>query len=455
MKFSGLTPFQLGLLSVMGIGACSLFTPYPKELAETLLNREDKQCSDKKAPATLDTQAIPIQTAEAPKVWSPTASFKMAEIKLPPFPPVLPNRIEIGRFEHVNSMARGINISNHVNFTQGGTASADRKKREAYELNISLNLFSPKAATGEDLLAANPELKKVLPAYDALMQNAAISTWFNAVYQHKHNHIRKHTANLGRLLDRHNYYDTDTILEITAPDTARKALWVQADMDVVSDGSDGDRLTDMPEQIKQGVTYQYSTSYFWRKKTKNPNPLLPVWEEKLKQHEAKNDKAAIESTKKVIADMKLFSYLLAEYDPFIVIPLTFKNGNTENNKAFRPEPGDYAVIIVDNRVFPAIVGDYGPKFKTGEASLRLCKAVNEKASVYSRAVSDLGATYMIFPGTKEETKGPIDYARLNSRCRELLNEMGGIGPDAQFVEMADLLPQPKPEEPATPTEPKQ
>lgn len=450
MKLLGLTPFQLGLLTILGIGVSSLFTPYPEKLARVMLNRETPQTpKEKEKTAPAKPQPIPIQQAEEPATWSPTASFKMADINLPPFPPVLPERIEIGRFEHVSSMARGINISNNVNFTQGGTATEDRKKREAYQLDISLNLFSPKAATGENLLAANPELKKVLPAYDVLMQNAHVSTWFNAIYQHKQNRVRKNTATLSRLLDRHNYYDTDTVLEITAPDTARKALWVQADMDVVSDGSDGDRLADMPEQIKQGVTYQYSTSYFWKKKTNKPNPLLPAWEAKLKRHEAEKDKKSIESTKKVIADLKLFSYLLAEYDPFIVIPLTFKNGNTDNNKAYRPEPGDYAVVIVDNRVFPAIVGDYGPKFKTGEASLRLCKAVNNKASIHSRAVSDLGVSYIIFPGTKEPTKGPIDYARLNTRCRELLNEMGGIGQEAQFIEMEDLLPQPKPEQKTT------
>ena len=51
-----------------------------------------------------------------------------------------------------------------------------------------------------------------------------------------------------------------------------------------------------------------------------------------------------------------------------------------------------------------------------------------------------------FPGTKEPENGPIDYDRLNARCRELLAELGGLGTEAEFVEMKDLLPQPKPEE---------
>lgn len=432
MKYLHITPFKIGLLVVLGLGAGSLYTGYPQQLISSFRTPKVKI-------KYVEVQPQPATQVATPTPWSPTSSFNMADINLPPFPPVLPERIETGKFEHINSMGKGINLSSCVNFEPGSTASVDRKKTEAYQVNVSLNLLSPQAAQRNELLVANPQLPNVLSAFDTLMQHSNVSPWFNAIYLHKQTRVRQNTSSLSRILDRHNYYDTDTVLEITAPETARKALWLQADMDVVSDGSDGDRLAEMPEQIKQGVTYQYSTSYFWRKKTKNPNPLLPVWEEKLKQHEAKNDKAAIESTKKVIADMKLFSYLLAEYDPFIVIPLTFKNGDTEGNNAFRPEPGDYAVVIVGNRVFPAIVGDYGPKFKTGEASLRLCKAVNEKASVYSRAVSDLGATYLIFPGTREETKGPIDYDRLNSRCRELLNEMGGISAEAEFIEMKDLL----------------
>ena len=151
----------------------------------------------------------------------------------------------------------------------------------------------------------------------------------------------------------------------------------------------------------------------------------------------KDNKAAIEHAQLVIADLKRYSFLLAQYDPFIVVPLTVKSGK---DTGYRPQAGDYAAVIVGNRVFPAIVGDFGPRFKTGEASLRLCKEVNPKSSVYARAVSDLGVSYIIFPGSAEEEKGPIDYNRLNSRISELLNEMGGLGAEAQFVELQDTVP---------------
>ena len=71
--------------------------------------------------------------------------------------------------------------------------------------------------------------------------------------------------------------------------------------------------------------------------------------------------------------------------------------------------------------------------------------MNPKANVYARPVSNLGVSYIIFPGTKEPENGPINYERLNSRVRELLQEIGGLGAEAEFVEMQDLLPQPKPE----------
>lgn len=448
-----LTWFKISLLGLIGAGVCSLYTPYPTQLA-----RELRLCVTKPAPKAAQETATEPETEQpaeqAPQTegatspghiavtpWKPGSAFAMPKIDLPPFPPALPERVEAGNYEHINNMARGINIRSNVHFRKGSTASQDRKKKDAFQVKVSLELYTPHAAEGDELLIANPELRKVLPAFDELMKNARVSKWYNALYLHKQNRVRKTAATLSRLLDRHNFYDTDTMLEIAAPTTARKALWIQADMDVVSDGSDGDRLPSMPKKIRDSEHYQPSTSYRWRKKTKTPNPLLSAWEERLQRYRKAKDKAGEERATRIIADLKLFSFLLAEYDPFIVVPLTVNEGN---NKEYRPVAGDYAIVIVGNKVYPAIVGDFGPRYKTGEASLRLCKTINNNASVNSRPVSDLSVSYIIFPGTKEEENGPIDYDRLNSRCRELLNELGGMGEGAQFVDMKDLLPQQQP-----------
>lgn len=447
------TWFKLGLLLVLGAGAASLYTPYPARLVRELrgparivikkvmVKPEEKPTPPPATPSATPDSQDEIQPAAAIPFtpWKPESSFAMPTIELPPFPPALPEHVEPGKFEHLNTISPGVNLRSNIHFNPGTTAAQDRGKREAYQVNISMDLYMPHAAQGDELLHANPQLPKVLAQFPKLMEKARVSQWYHALYLHKQNRVRKNAATISYLLDRHNFYDTDTILEIEAPDSGRKLLWIQADMDVVSDGSDGDRLPTMPESIRKSDHYQPSTSYRWKKRTERVNPLLPGWQERLTKlrKNPKDNKAAIEHAQLVIADLKRYSFLLAQYDPFIVVPLTVKSGK---DTGYRPQPGDYAAVIVGDRVFPAIVGDFGPRFKTGEASLRLCKEVNPKSDVYARAVSDLGVSYIIFPGSAEAEKGPIDYARLNTRIRELLNEMGGLGADAKFVEMHDEMP---------------
>ena len=442
-----MTWFKLGLLLVLGIGAGTLFTPYPAELVRALNppppepTPKPKKSEKKPKPKVEKQEPVEPSVAElvVPEPWSPEGAFSMPDVVLPPFPPALPERVEPGNYEHINELTRGLNNRSNVHFTPGTTASQDRGKKDAYQVRVSMHALLPQPAEGNDLLKANPELPKVLPAFEQLMQASKVSPWFHSLYLHKQNRVRKNTALLNQVLDRHNFYDTDTILNITAPDSKRNVLWIQADMDVVSDGSDGDRLPSMPEEIKKSDYYQPTTSYRWRKLGTTPNPLLEGWQERLKRYRKEGNKESEEHAKLVITDLQRYSFLLAEYDSFIVIPLTVKEGKDDT---YRPSPGDYAAVVVGKRVFPAIVGDFGPKFKTGEASLRLSKAVNPKAKVYARPVSDLGVSYIIFPGTKEPENGPINYERLNTRVRELLQELGGLGPEAEFVEMQDLLPPP-------------
>ena len=71
-------------------------------------------------------------------------------------------------------------------------------------------------------------------------------------------------------------------------------------------------------------------------------------------------------------------------------------------------------------------------------------------SPYSRPVSDLKVSYLIFPGSAEPEAGPPDYEKLTDRCRELLNEIGGMGKGFKLHQWEDLLapkppPAPKPE----------
>ncbi len=456
-RLSFLTWFKLGVLASLLLAAGSLFTPYPAELVRAVRGDSGEQVEKKRKPrkkrvkrpkpqpeaqptteAAAEAAAAPAELVAEP--WSPQERFAMPQIVLPPFPPALPEKVASGKFEHLNSLVNGINLKSTAEFHTGSTASQDRAKNEAYVVRVGLELFQPHAANGEELLHANPRLPQVLAHYNELMSVAAVSPWFHALYRHKQNRIRKNASQVEKLLDRHNFYDTDTLLEIASPTTGRKMLWLQADMDVVSDGSDGDRLPEMPEKIRKSDYYQPSTSYRWKKRGQTPNPLLSGWQERLTRlQKEKGSKDAIEHARRTIADLKTYSFLLAEYDPFVVAPLVFKEGQA---RGFSPSAGDYAVVIVGNRVFPAIVGDFGPNFKAGEASLRLCKLVNPKANVYARPVSDLGVSYLYFPGSKEPENGPIDYERLYTRCQELLNEFGGLGPEAEYQKIEDLLAPP-------------
>lgn len=444
-----------GVAAALALAAGSLWTPYPWEFARDVLGgpqvveRVVKVPVEKIVERIVEVPAPPKETEDAPgqQAWKPEQLIDPTPIQLPPFPPVLPEKLSTGTFEQFTALAQGLHLRSALNLKPGTTASRDRRERGAYTLHLSMELLLPHAADGKELLQANPELPRVLREYEALVGNARVSRWYNAMYLHKQNAVRRSLASLAQPLDRHNFFDVDTILEIAAPGTQRRVLWMQADMDVVSDGSDGDRLPTMPERILKSSHYQPTTSYRWRKKGDKPNPLLPGWEARLArlQKEKPRKQAEITNAQRVIFDLKRYSYLLAQYDPFIVIPLTLKEGRDDT---FRPAPGDYAVVIVGRKLYPAIVGDYGPRSKAGEASLRLGKAINPAADVYARPVSSLGASYIIFPHTAESPAGPIDYDRLNARCRELVDELGGLADGAEFVELKDLLAPPPP--PATP-----
>lgn len=459
-KIKLFTWFRLGLLGVLLLGAGALYTPYPAELVKALTTddsapkkkKKKKKVAKPASPAPAAPSVLPVAPPEPEEEievepWSPQEAFSMPAITLPPFPPALPERVEPGQYDHISKMTPGLNVLSSVQFEPGSTASQDRKALASYQVRVALNLRLPKAADGESLKLANPKLPELFAKYNEFMSKAKVSQWYQALYLHKQNRIRKEAATLARLLDRHNYYDTDTILEIEAPETGRKVLWVQADMDVVSDGSDGDRLPDMPAKVKNSDHYQPMTSYRWRKLGTNPNPLLPHWEERVTRlsKDKKANAAALQHAKNVVHDLKKYSFLLAEYDSFIVVPLTFKNGG---NESYRPQLGDYAAVVVGDRVFPAIVGDFGPRFKAGEGSLRLARLINPKATPFARPVSDLGVSYVIFPHSREPENGPINYERLNTRVQELLQEMGGLTPAAQFQQVEDpLAPKPQPAAP--------
>jgi hypothetical protein len=157
---------------------------------------------------------------------------------------------------------------------------------------------------------------------------------------------------------------------------------------------------------------------------------------------------SIEEISRVINELKTNSFLISDADPSIVVP-SFMLSNDDN--AFSPSIGDYAAVIYDGKIYPAIVGDAGPSSKMGEASGRICKEINPRTSGFNRAVSNIKVSYLIFPGTAE-TPGPPDLARWHQKCKELLDEMGGVATELHlWKDVVPPWPTPTPSPTATPS----
>src|SRR5438046_8600253 len=240
--------------------------------------------------------------------------------------------------------------------------------------------------------------------------------------------LRENLVRLDLLLSRHNFFDCQTVLQLQNPQSHRKALLLQADMDVDADGSDGDR---MPIGTGAPTNFKPFTSFKWAKKTPAPNPYLVGTEERLKRTEdefaarttapeRKRDlRNAITQLRAEVATLKKFSFLIGTTDPYIIIPGAFTHGHDA------AKTGDYALVVFGDAIYPAIVGDIGPNDKVGEASLRIARQINPLSTPYNRPVSDLKVTYLIFPGTAEKPFGPPNLDKLQMRCGALVKEIGG------------------------------
>lgn len=484
--FMGLSVFVIAL---------SFLTPYPRELIKTIKGEPQETTAKKDIPSPpapdeteTDSDATepdllkdreedddvlpppPDAVPPQPPVIAPEApttegadmnhftpfrlplQLSTPTMVMPPLPPIIPDGPSSDAIWDINELARGLNLKTEVNFKRSAdSATLLRNDKGNYRVSLRMDITLPEPLKSTaDFAKVNPHLPRIFPNFGDLTAKAKVSGFYHQLMARKQLEIRKDLVTLNKLLTRHNYYDCESILEITAPVTNRKALWIQADMDVVSDGTDGDRLPHMPAEIVNSSNYQPFTSYRWPKQTDKPNPVLVSWQKRLKDARARTataaQKSSIPTLERSITDLKNNSFLIAEYDPFIVIPLGIMNNSSS---AFSPSPGDYAVVICKNKLFPAIVGDAGPRYKIGEASLRLAKEINSLASPYRRPVSDLSVSYIVFPKSADPVKKAPDYAIWKSKCEELLNDLGGIGVGYQLHEWEDLLAPPEP--PTLPT----
>ncbi|QTN30936.1 glycoside hydrolase family 75 protein [Akkermansiaceae bacterium] len=459
----GIPWFGIGFVILVLAGVGLLFTSIPGKISRHLkeILRSAPQAADDAEQETLALQIEQrLRTEYDEKLKAELAALKPTKQPVKPSEPAPPAPVmPQGKVTDVRKLGIGIPFETEVVFSQGQTAVVERKLEDSFTASYQLKLRLPKAA--QDISEpgkGHPKLSEILPGLTKMLPDAKISPWYVTLYKNKSERIRRDANALNELLTKHNVFDCNTILHLRSAG-GRKVFFMQAEMDVVSDGSDGDRLATMPDSIVNSTHYQPFTSYGWPKRTKTPNPMVAGWEKRIENgtKELKDPATTadrkrwltdrIAMLRRGISDLKARSYLIAEYDPFIVIPV---NLLTDRSDPYAPKVGDYAVVIHAGKAYPCIVGDGGPTFKVGEASLRLAKEINDRASPYSRPVSDLSVSYVVFPGTREPKAGPPDYEAWRQKCHELLQEIGGLGNGYELHAWTDLLPKP-PEDGAPPT----
>lgn len=359
-----------------------------------------------------------------------------------PKPPVITGKLDTAR------LFSGITVHAAVDPTPGGAASDERADPQSYVLELKLHARVPTPnSTIEDLAKVSPELPRLLPGLGAMLTPESVSPFFKELYDTKLRNLRENLVRLDQLLSRHNFYDCQTVLQLRHPESKRRAVLLQADMDVDADGSDSDRL---PAGSGLSANFKPVTSYRWPKKSQIPNSYLGPAEERLKRYETelalkttaperkRELKSGIASVRDEIETLKKYSFLIGATDPYIVLPMGL--GKADGGKV-----GDYALVIFGDRIFPALVGDIGPSDKAGEASLRIAKEINATATAYNRPVSDLKVTYLIFPDTGEKPWGPPDLEKIQARCEALVKEIGGAGvPLHHWENIIPPLPSPTP-----------
>src|SRR5207248_10085076 len=106
-----------------------------------------------------------------------------------------------------------------------------------------------------------------LPGLASMLSRDPVSPLFAQLYDTKVRMLRENLGRLDLLLSRHNFFDCQTVLQLQHPQTHRKALLLQAEMDVDADGSDSDRL---PAGTGAPANFKSATSYRWEKKTDAP-----------------------------------------------------------------------------------------------------------------------------------------------------------------------------------------
>ena len=172
----------------------------------------------------------PIEISETPTP-APTATR----------PPVITGKLDTAK------LFNGITLHSTVETTPGADAATERTQPESYVLDLKLLARVPSPnKTIDELAKVSPQLPTLLPGLTSMLSAESVSPLFAQLYETKVRMLRENLGRLDLLLSRHNFFDCQTVLQLQHPETHRKALLLQAEMDVDADGSDSDRLTLVP-----------------------------------------------------------------------------------------------------------------------------------------------------------------------------------------------------------------
>jgi len=377
--------------------------------------------------AILGCALIALTGCPRPAPPEPQPTPTPIPVPTPTPPPYVPGkRLDTGKI--FNGMKYRVTLETEF----GTTATAERNDPDSYVAELVFKVRVPKPHKSlEEISKLNPRLPEILPALPEMIETAKISPVFDDLYRIKCSALQSGLHRLDTLLTRHNFFDCETLLELQHPKTKRRALFIQADMDVDTDGSDVDRVAEIEGASS---TFQPFTSYSWPKRTENVSPLIAPRETRIKELEEESKgnpsaarreqiKSTLATLKVEVENLKNRRFLVGHADPFIVLPGSMFG--EDRTGPFAPLVGDYCVVIHEGILYPAVVGDVGPRAKMGEAALRICKQILPASSGASRPVNDLKVTYLVFPGTRERPFAVPDLEKWRTKCAQLLQEFGG------------------------------
>src|SRR2546421_2267360 len=261
----------------------------------------------------------------------------------PTRPPVITGRLDTGR------LFNGITLHSTVETIPGADAATERTQPDSYVLDLKLQARVPSPnKTIEELAKVSPNLPTLLPGLASMLPADPVSPLYAQLYDSKVRMLRENLARLDLLLSRHNFFDCQTVLQLQHPQTHRKALLLQADMDVDADGSDADR---MPVGTGTPANFKPSTSYRWSKTSAAANPYLAATEDALKRAEDEYALAttnparkrelrnAIAEIRAEVSTLKKYSFLIGGNEPFFLVP----GGVTD--PPHPPQPRDYYLFV--------------------------------------------------------------------------------------------------------------